>query len=80
MVEREREIVIRPVKTGALNHRWLNQKIGPALRMTPNSVRLKLLELEIPWQEAIDAILDAIKQSIGTAPRSKYVELAASRS
>jgi hypothetical protein len=65
MVEREREIVIRPVKTNALDLRWLNRKIGPALRTTPNSIRLRLLELEMPWQEAIDAILNAIEQATG---------------
>jgi transcription-repair coupling factor (superfamily II helicase) len=80
MVEREREIVIRPVKTSALNQRWLNQKLGSALRVTPNSVRLRLLELEMPWQEAIDAVLEAIKQATGVTPRAKFVETAVSRS
>jgi transcription-repair coupling factor (superfamily II helicase) len=72
MVEREREIVIRPVQTSALNLRSLNQKMGTAIRTTPNSVRLRLLELEIPWQDAIDAILDAIEHGTGIVPRPIY--------
>ena len=72
MVEREREIVIRPVQTSALNSRSLSDKIGPALRFTPNSVRLRLLELEIPWREAIDAVLDSVERGIAPVPRSQF--------
>ncbi|CAA9553984.1 MAG: Transcription-repair coupling factor [uncultured Thermomicrobiales bacterium] len=63
VVEREREIVIRPVPTAELNHRRLNQKLGRALKLTPNSVRVRLLDLEMPWQDALDAVLDAIEEA-----------------
>ena len=61
MVEREREIVIRPVATARLDSRRLTAKLGRALKLTPNSVRLRLPELQIPWQDAVDAVLDAIE-------------------
>lgn len=59
MVEREREIVIRPVTTSTLDSRNLNQRLGRALKLTPNSVRLRLPDLRVPWLDAIDAVLDA---------------------
>jgi transcription-repair coupling factor (superfamily II helicase) len=60
IVEREREIVIRPVETRALDQRRLNSKLGQAVRFTPHAVRLRLPDLSMPWEEAINAILDAI--------------------
>jgi transcription-repair coupling factor (superfamily II helicase) len=60
MVEREREIVIRPVTTAGLERR-LGRKLGRALRLTPNSIRVRLPDLTIPWQEALDAVLDAVE-------------------
>ena len=62
MVEREREIVIRPVATVGLERR-LGRKLGRALRLTPNSIRVRLPDLTIPWQEALDAVLDAVEQA-----------------
>ena len=59
MVEREREIVVRPVETAGLGPR-LRNRLGPALKLTPNSVRLRLADLAMPWQEAIDLVLDAL--------------------
>jgi transcription-repair coupling factor (superfamily II helicase) len=61
MVEREREIVIRPVTTSVLDSRKLNQRLGRALKLTPNSVRLRLPDLQIPWLDAVDAVLDAVE-------------------
>jgi transcription-repair coupling factor (superfamily II helicase) len=61
MVEREREIVIRPVTTSTLDARKLVQRLGRALKLTPNSVRLRLPDLHIPWLDAIDSVLDAIE-------------------
>jgi len=60
IVEREREIVIRPVDTLSLDQRRLNSRLGRAVRYTPHAIRLRLPDLEIPWEEAINAILDAI--------------------
>lgn len=64
IVEREREIVIRPVVTTQLDRRRLNSRFGPALRLTPNSVRLRLTDLEMPWQEAISALLAEIESAM----------------
>jgi transcription-repair coupling factor (superfamily II helicase) len=61
MVEREREIVIRPVTTSTLDTRKLTQRLGRALKLTPNSVRLRLPDLQIPWLDAIDTVLDAVE-------------------
>ncbi|MDP9354499.1 MAG: transcription-repair coupling factor, partial [Chloroflexota bacterium] len=60
VVERERGIVIRPIQTSRLDARRLNQKLGLALKLTPNSVRVRLPDLTMPWQEALDTILDAV--------------------
>jgi transcription-repair coupling factor (superfamily II helicase) len=59
VIEREREIVIRPVPTAGLEPR-LRRKLGRAVKLTPNAIRLRLPDLAIPWQEAVDAVLDAI--------------------
>jgi transcription-repair coupling factor (superfamily II helicase) len=57
VVERDREIVIRPVRTEGIDRRRIELKLGNAVRITPNSIRIRLLDLRIPWQEALDAIL-----------------------
>ena len=61
VVEREREIVIRPVDTSKLDTRRLQRKLGRALRLTPNSIRVRLPDLERPWQEALDEVLDVVE-------------------
>ena len=60
VVEREREIVIRPVPTAGLEPR-LRRKLGRAVRLTPNSIRVRLQDLTIAWREALDAVLDAVE-------------------
>jgi transcription-repair coupling factor (superfamily II helicase) len=60
VVEREREIVIRPIETAILDRRKLNSKLGQAVRILPHSVRLRLPDLTVPWSDAIDTILDAV--------------------
>jgi transcription-repair coupling factor (superfamily II helicase) len=62
MIEREREIVIRPVATAGLE-RQLNARLGQAVKLTAHSIRLRLPDLKVPWQEAIDAVLDAIEST-----------------
>ena len=66
VVEREREMVIRPVRTAGLDGRALSRKLGPAVRLTPNSIRVRLVDLAMPWQEALDLLLDAVSASIPT--------------
>jgi transcription-repair coupling factor (superfamily II helicase) len=61
VVEREREIVIRPVDTRQLDGRRLTRELGRAVRITPNSIRIRLTELMIPWQSALDSILDVVE-------------------
>ncbi|MDQ3541800.1 MAG: transcription-repair coupling factor, partial [Chloroflexota bacterium] len=63
VVEREREIVIRPVTTSDLDQGRLNRTMGDALKLTPNSVRIRLLGLTMPWQQAVDAILLEIERT-----------------
>ncbi len=63
VVEREREIVLRPVETASLKGRGLERALGSALRFTPNSVRIRMSEIEIPWEQALDAVIAAIEQS-----------------
>ncbi|HET9660599.1 MAG TPA: transcription-repair coupling factor [Thermomicrobiales bacterium] len=61
IVEREREMVIRPVETGNMNTRKLIGRFGHAIKITPSSIRLRLVELDEPWAAALDAILDEIE-------------------
>jgi transcription-repair coupling factor (superfamily II helicase) len=61
IVEREREIVIRPVETGKLNARKLIGRFGHAIKITPNSIRLRLVELDEEWSKALDVVLDEVE-------------------
>jgi transcription-repair coupling factor (superfamily II helicase) len=63
VVEREREIIIRPVTTRDLSHSQLERAAGDALRITPNAIRIRLLDLDVPWQDALDRVLDEIQRS-----------------
>jgi len=65
VVERERQIIIRPIETKALSRERLEKAVGDALRITPNSIRIRLLELTVPWQEALDRVLDEIERVHG---------------
>lgn len=62
LVERDREIVIRPVQTAAMAKGRLTNRLGGAIRFTQNSVRLKLLELAVPWEEALDLVLEEVER------------------
>jgi len=62
LVERERVIVVRPVETAKLSHAALERAAGDALRITPNSIRIRLLDLDVPWQQALDGILTEIER------------------
>jgi len=63
VVERDREIVIRPVETDALQQATLKQRLGGALRITPQSIRIRLLDLAMPWLDALAQVLDAVEAS-----------------
>jgi transcription-repair coupling factor (superfamily II helicase) len=62
LVERDREIVIRPVDTADMDKRRLTNRLGGAIRFTQNSVRLRLLELSLPWEEALDLALSEVER------------------
>jgi len=66
MIEHEREIVIRPVETRQIEP-LLISRLGQAVRVTAHSIRIRLLDLTIPWQDAIELTLKAIEST-----RRKY--------
>lgn len=68
MIEREREIVIRPALTRLLDSRKLSSKLGQAVRLTPNSIRLRLPDLTVPWEQAINTVLDAVDLAAEPVP------------
>ncbi|MBX3069591.1 MAG: transcription-repair coupling factor [Thermomicrobiales bacterium] len=61
VVEREREIVVRPVDTSHLERQKIHALLGPAVKFTPQSIRIRLPDLEIPWSQALDSVMDAIE-------------------
>ncbi len=63
VVERDREIVIRPVETDMIRRATLQQRLAGAVRFTPQSIRIRLLELSMPWQEALAMVLDTVEAS-----------------
>jgi hypothetical protein len=62
VVEREREIVLRPVDTAHVDATRLKRTIGAALRMTPHSIRIRMPDLEVPWQQALDAVINEVER------------------
>ena len=63
VVEREREIVLRPVETRGLKGAGLERWLGDAIRFTPNSIRIRTSELEIPWDHALEGVIRAIESA-----------------
>jgi transcription-repair coupling factor (superfamily II helicase) len=63
LVEREREIVIRPINGEALRKTRIPSMLGSALRITPNSARIRMTELDIDWEEALESVLSAIEST-----------------
>ena len=62
LIEREREIVIRPVPTAGLERRLVS-KLGRAVKLTAHSIRIRLPDLTISWQDAVDAALEAVEST-----------------
>ena len=62
MIEREREIVIRPVPTAGLERRLVS-RLGRAVKLTAQSIRIRLTDLTIPWGEAVDFVLEAVEST-----------------
>jgi len=63
MVEREREIILRPVDTAAIDTGRLERRLGDAVKVTRNTIRLRLMRLGNTWQEALDEVLDELESS-----------------
>ena len=61
VVEREREIILRPVDTSLLDTGRLQRHLGDALKITRSTVRLNLMRLGDSWQQALDDILDQLE-------------------
>ncbi|MBL8128631.1 MAG: hypothetical protein JNM64_13420, partial [Chloroflexia bacterium] len=61
IIEREREIVIRPVDTEGIE-RALTSRLGHAVKLTKHSIRIRLLDLAMPWREALEIVLQAIEK------------------
>lgn len=78
MIEREREIVIRPITTAGLERR-LVAELGQAVRLTAHSIRIRLPDLKMPWRRAIDTVLDAIESVRPAEAASRDMELATVR-
>ncbi len=66
VVEREREIILRPVDTSSLDAHALHRRLGDALKITRSTVRLNLMHLEGSWQEALDLVLDQLELTMTT--------------
>jgi transcription-repair coupling factor (superfamily II helicase) len=61
VVEREREIILRPIDTSTIDTGRLERQLGDAIKITRNTVRLRLLRLGDSWQDALDLVLDALE-------------------
>ncbi len=62
VVEREREIVVRPILTEPLDKRRLTRVLGDSIKITTNSLRIRLLDLKMPWQDALDLVLSEVER------------------
>ena len=62
IVEREREIVLRPVITKSLPSERFRAKLGDSIRFTPNSVRLRLTDLDLDWESALEFVIGEIER------------------
>ncbi|MEX2315045.1 MAG: transcription-repair coupling factor, partial [Thermomicrobiales bacterium] len=60
IVERDGDIVIRPVIGSRLDQQQLRRQVGPGVRVTPNQVRLHVPELRVDRWVAIHSVLDAV--------------------
>lgn len=63
VVEREREIILRPVDTSGMDTGRLERKLGDAIKITRNTVRLRLMRLGDTWQDALDLVLGELEAS-----------------
>jgi transcription-repair coupling factor (superfamily II helicase) len=60
IVERDGDIVIRPVIGARLDEQALRRQLGQGVRVTPNQVRLRMDDLHVDRWEAVTRVLDAV--------------------
>ncbi len=60
IVERDGDIIVRPVLGSALNQARLRHQLGQGVRVTPNQVRLNVAALNVDRWAAVTAILQAV--------------------
>jgi transcription-repair coupling factor (superfamily II helicase) len=60
IVERDGDIIVRPVIGARLSEAELRARIGIGVRVTPNQVRLRVAELKVDRLDAVNALLDAV--------------------
>jgi len=64
VVERDREIVVRPIQTDLVDRARLERSLGHAIRITPNSLRLRVTELTVPWQDALNVVIAEAERTV----------------
>src|SRR5680860_1661168 len=77
IVERERQIVLRPIDTTQLNRQRIHARLGPAVKFTPQSIRIRLADLELSWADALDFVIDELESSLLDSRRPDEAGLAA---
>ncbi|HLL50696.1 MAG TPA: TRCF domain-containing protein, partial [Thermomicrobiales bacterium] len=70
LIEREREIVIRPVSTAGLERRLVS-RLGRGVKLTTQSIRIRLPDLTMPWRDAVDFVLEAVESTQVTAQATR---------
>ncbi|HEX5164401.1 MAG TPA: transcription-repair coupling factor, partial [Thermomicrobiales bacterium] len=67
IIERDGDIVIRPVIGSRLDQQQLRRQLGVGVRVTPNQVRLRVADLRVDRWDAIVAVLDAVSARRATS-------------
>ncbi|MCO5177072.1 MAG: transcription-repair coupling factor [Thermomicrobiales bacterium] len=62
IVERDGDILIRPVFGGKLSQQHLRRELGNGVRVTPNQIRLRVDDVRLPRLSALNYVLDVIAQ------------------
>ena len=80
IVERDGDILIRPVFGGKLSQQNLRRELGNGVRVTPNQVRLRVEDLLLPRLSALNHVLDVISQRRASMAAQESEESASSSS
>ena len=60
IVERDGDIVVRPVIGGKLSQQQLRRELGNGIRVTPNQVRIRVEDLRVTRDVALNRLFDVI--------------------